>query len=111
MKTKGKFKVSEELIGKYINRSLWSDVNPVGKIIAIKSKTKVIIQPVEAGENLVKMEYIPGGFAGHCVNQREQKYEFSEFGEPFEASLSNTSMRQQFWYISEAPRKYYDYNF
>jgi len=47
---KEKFIVSESLIGKYINQYLWSDVNPVGKIVGVKGKTKVIIQPVVASE-------------------------------------------------------------
>ena len=33
--TKEKFQVTEELIGKYINQVLWSDINPVGKIVGI----------------------------------------------------------------------------
>ena len=106
-----KLEVNNELIGKYINRVLWSDVDPVGKIIAIKGKTKVIIQPVNAGENKVKMQYIIGGFAGHCVNQSAQEYDFFEDGDPFETSLSRTSLLNRYWSIDEQPRKYYDYNF
>lgn len=108
---KKKFEVTEELIGKYINQYLWSDVNPVGKIVAIKSKTKVIIQPVVAGKNKAKMEFITGGFAGHCINNYDQDYDFTEQGETFEASLSNSSLRKQFWGIADQPRKHYDYNF
>jgi hypothetical protein len=106
-----KFQVTPALIGKYINQVLWSDVNPVGKIIGIKGKTKVIIQPVEAGPNKAKMEFIPGGFAGHCYNQSEQEYDFVEVGEPFEAPISNSSLRGRMWRIGDSPRKYYDYNF
>ena len=106
-----KFQVTPELIGKYINQVLWSDVNPIGKIVGVKGKTKVLIQPVEAGPNKAKMEYIPGGFAGHCVNQYDQQYDFSEVGEVFEASLSNSSMKRNFWRIGDNPRKFYDFNF
>ena len=106
-----KLEVTPELIGKYINQVLWSDVNPVGRIIAVKSKTKVVIQPVKAGQNKTKMEYIPGGFAGHCYNQHDQEYDFAEQGEVFEASLSNSSMRGNRWSIDERPRKFYDFNF
>jgi len=106
-----KLEVNNELIGKYINRVLYSDVDPVGKIIAIKGKTKVIIQPVKAGENKVKMEFIAGGFSAHCVNQGYQEYDFFETGEPFMVSLSKTSLKNRFWSINERPRKYYDYNF
>ena len=108
---KEKFVVTEELIGKYINQVLWSDVNPVGKIVGIKGKTKVIIQPVVAGPNQAKMEYVPGGFAGHCVNQDDQHYDFFEQGDTFELTLSNASMKRGFICIHERPHKHYDYNF
>jgi hypothetical protein len=106
-----KFVVSEALVGKYINQVLWSDVSPVGKIVGIKGKTKVLIQPVTAGKNLTEMQFVVGGFAGHCTNQREQRYEFSEEGNVFEAPLSNNSLKKRFWSIDEAPCKYHDYNF
>lgn len=108
---KEKFIVTEELIGKYINQYLWSDVNPVGKIVAIKGKTKVIVQPVVASENLTKMEFIPGGFSAHCTNMYQQRYEFSEEGKVFETPLSNFRMKAMHWGIAEGPRKHYDYNF
>lgn len=106
-----KFEVTSELIGKYINQCLYSDVNPVGKIVGIKGKTKVMIQPVEAGENKTKMEWVSGGFAGHCVNQYEQSYDFTEVGEVFEVSLSNSSLKRRMWRIHNNPCKYYDFNF
>jgi len=106
-----RFQVTNELIGKYINRVLYSDVDPVGKIVGIKGKTKILIQPVEASENKAKMEYVPGGFAGHCTNMYDQHYDFYEEGEVFEATLSKTAMRKRFWAINDHPRKFYDYNF
>jgi hypothetical protein len=108
---KEKFIVTEELIGKYINQYLWSDVNPVGKIVGVKGKTKVIIQPVVASENLTKMEFIPGGFSAHCTNMYDQKYEFREEGEVFELSLSNSSMKRTHLGIADHPSRFYDYNF
>ncbi len=108
---KEKFIISESLIGKYINQYLWSDVNPVGKIVGVKGKTKVIIQPVVASENLTKMEFIPGGFSAHCTNMYEQRYEFREEGKVFETVLSNFRMKKAYWSIEEAPNKHYDYNF
>ena len=107
---KEKFVVTQELIGKYINQYLWSDVNPIGKIVAIKGKTKVVVQPVVASENLTKMEYVVGGFAGHCVNQWDQRYEFTEQGEVFEMTLSNSKLKRGIG-IADQPRRYYDYNF
>ncbi len=106
-----KLELTPELIGKYINQVLWSDVDPIGKIVGIKGKSKVLIQPVVAGENKAKMEFVPGGFSAVCINQYNQSYEFTEVGEVFEASLSNSSMKKNFWRISDSPRKFYDYNF
>ena len=106
-----RFQVTNELVGKYINRVLFSDVDPVGKIVGIKGKTKVLIQPVYASENKTKMEYVPGGFAGHCTNMYNQSYEFYEADEVFEATLSKSGMKNRFWVIGDNPRKFYDYNF
>ena len=108
---KEKFVVTQELIGKYINQYLWSDVNPIGKIVGVKGKTKVLVQPVVAGPNKTKMEYIPGGFFAHCTNMYDQKYDFFEQGQVFELSLSNSSMKRKFLGISDHPSKHYDYNF
>ena len=103
--------VNEELIGKYINQVLWSDVNPVGKIVGIKGKTKVLIQPVCASKNKAKMEFVPGGFSAVCLNQNEQHYDFMEVGEVFETTLSHAKMKKGFWSIEDGPNKHYDYNF
>ena len=54
--------VTADLIGKYVNRCLWSDVDPIGKIVGIKGKYIALIQPVVASENKTKMEFIAGGF-------------------------------------------------
>jgi hypothetical protein len=108
-----KLVVSTDLIGKYINQYLWSDVNPVGKIIAIKGKTKVLIQRVEAGENkrMKDMTFVQGGFVGTYIDQYKQDYDFQEQGEPYWATLSKTGMKRRFWSIADAPCKFYDYNF
>ena len=108
-----KFQVTEELIGKYINQVLWSDVDPVGKIVGIKGKTKVLIQPVVAGDNkrMKDMNFEAGGFFGTFTNQRIQEYDFFEEGNVYEALISNTRMKKKFWHINDTPRKFYDYNF
>lgn len=103
-----RFQSSEEMIGKYINRHYYSDIEPLGRIVGIKSKTILYVQPVVAGENKTKMEWVSGGFAGHCVNQSEQSYDFTDVGEVIEIRMSagDRCMR-----ISDRPIKYYDYNF
>lgn len=108
-KTMNTIQVSTEMIGKYINRYGYSDVNPVGKIIGIKGKTKLIVKKVIASENKTKMQYEVGGFSAICVNQWEQEYDFTFSEEIMEIRISKALMRTV--RIENSPRKYYDYNF
>lgn len=99
------------LEGKYINRRLYSDVDPVGKIIATRGNNFVTIQPVYAGENKEKMEFVAGGFSAICINDHRQSYDFYEHGDPYEIRLSKAMLKRMFYAIQDAPSKYYDYNF
>jgi len=103
------FTATEDMIGKYINEYLYSDVNPVGKIVGIKSKTILYVQPIEATKNKTEMEFIPGGFSAHCTNNGAQEWEFEEVGEVVEMRM--TLGRYDWRKIADAPRKHYDYNF
>jgi len=103
--------ITQDLVGKYINRHLWSDVMPVGKIVGIKGKTKVLIQPVKASANKTKMEFIAGGFLAHCTNSLDQQYDFTELGDVYEIRLSKTSMNNRSWKIDDHPQKFHDFNF
>ena len=109
--TKHNYESVQGLEGRYVNQHLWSDVNPVGKIISTRGKNFVTIQPMSAGENKTKMEFVVGGFSGHCINQYAQKYDFFEDGEPYEVRISKTQLANRFWVIENSPCKYYDYNF
>lgn len=102
---------NNDLIGLYINRSLFSDVDPIGKIVSTRGTNFVTIQPVEATENKTKMEFVKGGFSFICLNQYSQKYDFYEYGEPYEVRLSKSMLKRNFWVIQSFPRKFYDYNF
>ena len=108
---KNNYEGAQGLEGMYINQHLWSDSNPVGKIIATRGKNFVTIQPVEAGENKTKMEFVPGGFSAICLNDSKQQYDFFEVGEPYEVRLSKSQMANNYWHIEEAPYKHYDFNF
>jgi hypothetical protein len=106
---KNTISTSQELVGKFINRYLWTDIQPIGKIVGIKSKTTVFVQKVVASENKVKMEFIPGGFSVHCTNDSSQEYDFIETNEIMEIRLSKQYLKSHG--IDERPRNYYDYNF
>jgi hypothetical protein len=103
------FETTPDMVGKFINRYLWTDVIPVGKIVAIKSKTIVLVRRVKPSENKTKMEYLVGGFSAHCPNNTQQSYDFHETDEIFEMRLSKSMMRS--FKLDDAPRNYYDYNF
>jgi hypothetical protein len=107
-KARKTFTVTEDMVGKYINQHLYTDVIPVGKIVGIKSKTVVLLQPITATKNKTKMEFVVGGFAGHCVNQYAQDWDFEEYGEVKEFKIAANDRYNR---ISDAPIHYYDYNF
>ena len=108
---KNNYEGVQGLEGKYINQHLWSDSNPVGKIISTRGKNFVTIQPVEASENKTKMEFVVGGFSAICLNDSQQQYDFVEVGEPFEVRLSKSQLANKYWAIEDAPYKHYDFNF
>lgn len=104
------YTVSQDMIGKYVNHYGYTDIYPIGRIIGVKGKTTLIIQSIEATEQTTKMEFIPGGFAGHCVNQHQQKWEFKERDSIVTLRYNKTNFSRQYA-IEDEPRKYYDYNF
>jgi hypothetical protein len=54
------------------------------------------------------MEFITGGFAAHCVNQRSQDWVYEEYGEVREFKIAANDKCNR---ISDTPIHYYDYNF
>jgi hypothetical protein len=101
--------LTSELIGKYINRYGYSDINPIGKIVGIKSKTIVLVQRIEASENKTKMNFEVGGFSAICTNNWNQEYDFTELSEVIEVRISKSFLKGA--RIDETPVKHYDYNF
>lgn len=101
---------NSELIGKFINEYLYTDVNPIGKIVGLKGKTTILVKEIEAERDLsVEMKFVEGGFAGHCYNQYEQKWFFKETERITEMRISKKFLR---WFkIENEPRKFYDFNF
>jgi hypothetical protein len=101
--------LTTELIGKYINRYGYTDINPIGKIVGIKSKTILLVQRIEASENKNKMNFEVGGFSAICTNNWNQEYDFTELSEVIEVRISKSFLRGA--RIDETPVKHYDYNF
>jgi hypothetical protein len=104
---------TEAVIGKFVNRYFYTDVDVVGKIVDTFGKTGIIVESYTAEKDLEwKPEIIPGGFAGHCVNNRSQRWIFKPIqgGEKIRLRVSNRFKKDGFR-IQDEPYKFYDYNF
>ncbi len=103
--------VQENIVGKYLNRHLWSDVHPIGKVIAMKGKSSAVVQKVEVveGSNKAKMDFHVGGFSAHCSNNYSQQWEYKETEETFVVRLSKRFFKQV--RVSDSPLYFYDFNF
>ena len=102
---------NKELIGKYVNQSLYTDINPVGKIIGTRGKTILIVKRVVETKQTTEMKFVSGGFAGICTNQHEQEWGFEEIDDVFEVKMNKNWGKRGQMYIADKPRMYYDYNF
>jgi hypothetical protein len=97
------------LIGLYINRSCGTDCTPVGRVIGTKGTKTLILQPIESKLiNKEDLKFNVGGFAAHCENQTEQRYEHNLVGKPFEFKIYKND---HYTWSSEQPAKFWDYNF
>lgn len=62
-------------VGAHISVSLYTDINAY--TIIKKTATTILLQADKATlDPNWKPEFIPGGFAGHCTNQRDQTYTY-----------------------------------
>jgi len=105
-------------IKKFCNQHWYSDVTPC-EVIRIISDQTVEIRPMKAiRDESVKLEWEAGGFAGHCSNQRDQKwfYESDETREIIRVRFSKANRqwqkgKYQRYVMSEVPINFHDYNF
>lgn len=104
---------NSELIGKFINRYLHSDIKPAGKIIGTRGKTILILAKVTAVLNpSFKPEFIPGGFSSVCINSHQQDWIYTvNEDEIFEMRWTPGKTKMGFLHIEDEPCNYYDYNF
>lgn len=98
-----------DMVGKFVNRYLYTDVQPVGQIVAIKGKSTLVLRKVIAGDNKSKMEFVPGGFSAVCLNNWNQDYDYEITDEIIEMRYSKGFLKQ--YRIENEPYKHYDYNF
>lgn len=100
----------ETTVGKYLNRYMYTDVLPIGKIIGVKSKTTVWVQRVVSEPDPSwKPEYVVGGFSAVCLNNYAQTWLFKETEEIFPVRISKQLLKSVG--IDDKPVKHHDYNF
>lgn len=101
----------------YANESGYSDMYPY-EIVKVVSENTIEIRPMDAErDDSVKLKWVPGGFAGHCVNQGEQKWFYkSNPDNPVKRIRRRKdgyfySGYNTRYYLEQEPRKFHDYNF
>lgn len=101
----------------YANHLGWSDVDPYEVVRVISDKCIEVREMNAERDAGVELTWAMGGFAGHCVNQNDQKWVITPNPEaPVERIRLHKDGR---WYgrgkrrfnLSDTPRKFYDYNF
>jgi hypothetical protein len=100
----------------HANMHGWSDVTPFEIVRVVSPKTIEVRAMIAEQNESFKPEIIPGGFAGHCVNQGQQKWNYKSApeGMVLRARLrKDGNFHSNFGkhVLSTEPRKFYDYNF
>jgi hypothetical protein len=98
-------------IKSYVNYHMYTDVLPYEVVQVINDK-KVVIRPM-GQTRITKPEFIPGGFAGHCINNREIEYEYYSMPD---AQTQILKLHKKGWgfgsfKMADRPIYFYDYNF
>lgn len=101
---------------KYANHYGWTDVNPYEVVKVISDKTIEVREMDAKRDESVTLNFVPGGFSAICTNDRDQKWHIV-------SNPANPVIRIRFgkagWKdahgrkfgLSDAPHKFYDYNF
>lgn len=103
-------------VGKFANHAGYTDWHPYEIVRIVSDKTIEIREMASKLDPDWKPDIIPGGFAGHCVNNNSQEwiYESKPDGLVTKARLHKDGR----WYSSQGrhvimdkPRRFHDYNF
>ena len=101
----------------YANQYGWSDVNPFEVVKVISDKTIEVREMDAERDDSVKLDWAVGGFAGHCINQRDQKWFITSNDQNpvVRIRLSKSGVWKdkhgRKYGLSDKPVKFYDYNF
>ena len=101
----------------YANQRGYTDIHPF-EVIETRTPRKKLIRKMSAELDAAwKPEFIPGGFAGHCTNQNQQKWIYSsiEGSDIFAIRLNKRGEWKDTngnkYDIYDFPVRFYDYNF
>lgn len=106
----------KRIMNKYANHYGYSDVYPFEVVRVISDKTIEVREMDAERDDSVKLEWLPGGFAGHCVNQRDQKWFITsnESNPVIRLRLNKKGWQDKHgrrFGLSDKPVRFYDYNF
>ena len=100
----------------YMNLHLFTDARPYEVVRVVSSKCVVLREMRAKLAEGEKPEILPGGFAGHCTNQRSLKYDIT--GDPAGDLIRARLHKNGQWHSShgrhvpsDKPVYFYDYNF
>lgn len=99
----------------YANLVLWTDIEPFEVIRDISPITKEIRRMNTKLLNPEELNFSVGGFAAHCSNLHDAKYEYMSSDEP---TIRIRKRKNGSWHsslgrhiLNNIPIKHYDYNF
>ena len=100
----------------YANESGYSDMYPY-EIVKVVSENTIEIRPMDTErDDSVELKWVSGGFAGHCVNQAQQKWFYKS--NPDNPVRRIRRRKDGYFYnhcnrvyLEQEPRKFHDYNF
>ena len=100
----------------FANKHGYTDVTPYEVVRVISDKTIEIREMKAERDESVKLDWAVGGFAGHCVNQHDQKWSISS---DESAPVIRARKRVDGYYhspygrhmLNDKPIRFYDYNF
>lgn len=103
---------------KFANQIGYSDVNPYEIVRVVSDKTIEIRQMEAELANKEDLKHVVGGFSGVCINQGVQEWNITsnESCPVLRIRFSKAKNRWQSkggrrFVLSDAPRKFYDFNF
>lgn len=100
----------------FANHYGYSDVYPFEVVNVVSDKTIEIREMDAERDESVELKWEVGGFAGHCINQRDQKWFIKSNPENpvIRIRLGKQGWKDKYgrkFGLSEQPVRFYDYNF